>query len=481
MNPLHLLFPEARLKGLLVLCLMLPLVACGPSGTSPRPRMPNIILILADDLGARDLGCYGSNFYETPNIDALAARGMQFTSAYSACPVCSPTRGAIMTGRSPARTGLTGHINPTGRHRYPPDGPIIPPDDFNFLPLEEETIAEALVPLGYNTLFVGKWHLGGDEKYWPEHQGFQSTVGLMPGGRKDAPLHHYTYHYPYFDRTRSPDFEIPGMEGGSSGEYLTDRLTEETVQWLTTYKSEHPFFIYLSHYAVHSPYEGQDHLVEKYQAKLETDSSQFSPDYAAMIESLDSSVGRIVETLHRRGLQDNTLIIFASDNGGEPLTDNSPLREGKSYLYEGGIRVPLIVRWPGKVAEGSSSDVPTISEDLYPTIVEIVGGISVSQELDGTSLVPALTGASTQSRALHWYYPHYSRADRPGAAIRDGDFKLIENYDPAGLELFNLSEDPSESTDLSAEMEEKALHLKAQLDAWLDSVNARLHRPNPGE
>jgi arylsulfatase A-like enzyme len=269
------------------------------------------------------------------------------------------------------------------------------------------------------------------------------------------------------------------MSGGSPGEYLTDRLTDETVAWINAYKSDQPFFIYLAHYTVHTPLEGQPDLVRKYQAKLEVDSSQFSPDYAAMVESLDTSTGKIIETLQNLGIDDETIIIFASDNGGTTrATNNSPLRAGKGYLYEGGIRVPLIIRWPGKVREGSFSDVPTISEDLFPTILEIVGIASVAQDLDGVSLVPVLTGGSVDQRALHWYYPHYSpQAKRPGGAIREGNFKLIENYDPASLELFDLGADPSEANDLSSEMNEKALELKAKLDAWLKSVDARLHRP----
>jgi arylsulfatase A-like enzyme len=455
---------------------------CHQEETKPSEgELPNVLLILADDLGWRDLGCYGSTFYETPNIDSLATQGMSFSDAYAACPVCSPSRGAILTGRAPARTGLTAHINPTGRHRYPEDGPIVPPDDFFYLPLEEVTLAEALSPLGYRTLHVGKWHLGGDAEHRPEQQGFQESIGAMPGGSPDAPLHHYTYFFPYFDVTRSPDFQIPGLTGGSEGEFLTELLTSETVSWLEEYDSDQPFFLYFSPYAVHTPLEAPEALVRKYEAKLERDDSQFSPEYAGMIESLDTGIGRILAAIDQRGWTDNTIVLFTSDNGGTTrATRNTPLRSGKGFLYEGGIRVPLIVRWPGRVPEGQSTNVPAISHDLFPTVVEMIGATGGSRPLDGSSLVPVLEGGTLSRQSLYWYYPHYSpQAKRPGGAIRDGDFKLIENYDPAGFELFNLADDPSEENDLASKMEEKVVELEQKLETWLASVEARQHTDNP--
>lgn len=466
--------------GLILLCPLL-LTACREAAPE---RRPNILLLLIDDLGWRDLGCYGSTFYETPNIDGLAAQGATFTTAYSACPVCSPSRGAFLTGRSPTRTGLTGHINPTGAHRFPADGPIVPPDDYTYLPADEVTIAEALEPFGYESLCVGKWHLGGSDEHSPTAQGFDTAIGYMPGGSRDAPLHHYTYFFPFFDRSRSPDFQIPGVEGGEPGEYLTDRITDEAVSWLEGRDPSAPFLLYLSHYAVHTPLEAPEPLVRKYEKKLETDDSQNSAVYAAMIENLDRNIGRVLDTVDQSGLADHTIVIFTSDNGGTTrATDNSPLREGKGYLYEGGIRVPMIVRWPGVTLPGAQIDAPVISQDVLPTVMEMVAGPGWVPDLvlDGQSLVPLLTGRGTLDReALYWYYPHYSpQAKRPGAAIRLGSWKLIENYDPPGFELFNLGTDLGEEHDLAERRPEKVAALKARLDAELEAAGTRLHRANP--
>ena len=307
----------------------------------------------------------------------------------------------------------------------------------------------------------------------------------MPGGSANAPLHHYTYFYPYFDRSRSPDFEIPGMEGGTEGEYLTDRLTEETISWLSNYSGQKPFFLYLSHYAVHTPLEAPEGLVQKYEEKLNRDGSQISAVYGAMVENLDANVGRVLSSLDDLGLSDNTIVVFTSDNGGTTrATNNAPLREGKGYLYEGGIRVPLIVRWPGYVAAGSSTDTPAISYDILPTVLELVSAAPLrNANLDGRSLAPVLTGSgSLETRPLYWYYPHYSpQANRPGGAVRQGNLKLIETYDPAELELFDLEHDLGEQHNLAADSADVVERMRGQLQQWLLQVNAKLHRPNPGK
>jgi arylsulfatase A-like enzyme len=481
-NPTGLPRSYRRAIPLLVLGPML-LTACREDRTVVEQH-PNILLLLIDDLGWRDLGCYGSTFYETPNIDRLAAEGTTFTSAYSAGPVCSPSRGAFLTGRSPARTGLTGHINPTGAHRYPAEGPIIPPDDYTYLPPSEVTIAEALEPFGYESLAVGKWHVGGADEHSPTAQGFDTAVGHMPGGTRDAPLHHYTYFFPFFDKSRSPDFQIPGMEGGEPGEYLTDRITDEALSWLDRRDGSAPFLLYLSHYAVHTPLEAPEPLVRKYEEKLQTDHSQESAVYGAMIENLDTNIGRVLDAVDRSDVADHTIVIFTSDNGGTTrATDNSPLREGKGFLHEGGIRVPMIVRWPGVTRPGTKVDVPVISHDVYPTVLEMVAGAGVPDgpDLDGKSLVPLLTGQGGLEReVLYWYYPHYSpQAKAPGAAIRVGDWKLIETYDPPRLELFDLGEDLGEERNLVETQPEKAAALKARLSEELEAAGTRLHRPNP--
>lgn len=479
-------FPNGRrqvLALLVLLCFPGFLVPACTAGPPSSASYPNVLLIVADDLGWKDLGCYGSTYYETPHLDRLASQGVRFTNAYSACPVCSPSRAAILTGRSPARIGLTGHINPTGSHRYPPDGPIIPPQDFFYLPNEEITLAEVLRREGYQTACIGKWHLGGESRHMPVKQGFDVMIGYMPGGYRDAPLHHFSYFFPYFDCSRSPDFRIPGLETGASGEYLTDRLTTEAISWLESLDRDRPFFLYLAHYAVHMPLQAPPNLLEKYEKKLQRDTSQKSAAYGAMVENLDSNVGRLLAALDALALTEKTIIIFTSDNGGDSsATNNAPLREGKGYLYEGGIRVPLIIKWPESGPITGVSTTPVIGTDLFPTVLEMTG---VSNEclrpLDGESLVPLLSGDGELKReALYWYYPHYSpQAKRPGAAIRWKDLKLIVNYDPPSAELFDLSTDLGERHDLAARRPDQVQLLKEKLSTWLEVVDAKLHTANP--
>jgi arylsulfatase A len=443
--------------------------AAGPTTAGPTP--PNIVLFLVDDLGWSDLGCYGSTFYETPHTDGLARDGMRFTAAYAAAPVCSPTRASLIAGQNPARLGFTGHITAILKYRYPKDGRIIPPQDHMRLRLEEVTIAEALKPAGYVSASIGKWHLG-EEGLWPLEQGFDINIAGTTHG--SPPGYFYPYERPKSKWNRS----ISTLHGGVEGEYLTDRLTDEAVRFIEDNKAR-PFFLYLTHYSVHTPLQAPRPLVEKYEQKLLRDTSGKNATYGAMVETVDQSLGRVLATLERHGLSDNTIVVFFSDNGGlSSATNNAPLRAGKQQLYEGGIRVPLIVRWPGQVPAGEVSDLPVISHDLYPTFAELAGSAARPGKTDGRSLVPLLTGGEElPERALYWYYPHYAK--RPGAVVRDGDWKLIEFYDPPAVELYHLGVDLGEEQDLAERHPARVAAMRGQLAHWLADVGATLHTPNP--
>ena len=434
-----------------------------------RRRPPNIVFILADDLGWTDLGCFGSSFYQTPNIDRLAQQGMRFTSAYAACPVCSPTRASILTGKYPARLHLTDWIP----GRTPPGVRMRVPDWTPYLPLKEVTIAEALQPTGYVSASIGKWHLGGEE-YYPEKQGFAVNFGGCDLGATP------TYFYPY---------KIPNIGTGGKGEYLTDRLADEAVAFLETSKSR-PFFLYLAHYAVHTPVEAKAEMAARYRPRVRPGQAHSHPEYAAMIESVDESVRRVLRKLEELKLLNDTIVIFNSDNGGvvgrRHITSNEPLREEKATLYEGGIRVPLIVRWPGVVRPGTVSDVPVISTDFFPTILEMSGAPAPARgAVDGVSLVPLLRQqGGLQRSSIYWHYPHYNFHQpliptRPCGAIRKGDFKLIEFYEDGFVELYNLREDIGERKNLARALPDKAAELRRDLDTWRKSVGAQMPIPAP--
>jgi arylsulfatase A len=430
----------------------------------------NFVVILMDDLGWADLSCYGSKFYETPNLDQLAASGVKFTNGYAACPVCSPTRASIMTGKYPARVGITNYL--PGKHPLP-YSKLLPPEQKQFLALEETTIAEVLKPLGYVSAHIGKWHLGPTAEYWPEKQGFDVNVGGTNSGMPKS------FFYPQWKGN-------PPIEG-AGGEYLTDRLTDEAAKFIRANR-ERPFFLYLPHYAVHVPIEAKEELVRKYRAKLKPGQLQNDPVYAAMIQSMDESVGRILGTLRDTGLTDRTVVIFTSDNGGlsapewklKPVTSNSPLREGKGHVYEGGIREPLIVSWPG--VKPRVEDTPVCSIDLLPTLAE-AAGVSASgyKGVDGVSLVSLIRDRKPLAdRSLYWHYPHYSnQLGRPAGAVRHGNYKLVELYEDGRLELYDLSKDIGEKSDLSKKMPEKTQQLHASLKDWRQSVHAQMPRPNP--
>ena len=464
-------------------------VSIDTKATAGRKRKKlNFVFFLIDDLGWMDLGCYGSTFYETPNIDQLAKEGMRFTDAYAACPVCSPTRASIVAGKYPARLGITQWIG----------GPNEPTPYRHYLPLEEVTIAEVLKEAGYATGFVGKWHLATRDteraKYYPDRQGFDINIG---GDWSGAPP---TYFWPYEKRNRALETMPPG---GAEGEYLTDRLTDESLKFLEANKDK-PFLLYFSHYAVHTPIESKPALTEKYKAKAETlpehvgprfvpvygryktRQVQDNPAYAGMVQSVDESVGRMVDKLKELGVADNTAVIFMSDNGGlstvprEGPTCNLPLRAGKGWLYEAGIREPMIIKWPGVVKPGSTCSVPVTSTDFYPTMLQMAGlPLKPEQHVDGVSLVPLLKGKNKLKRkAIYWHYPHYhGSGSKPSGAIRAGDYKLIEWYEDNSVELYNLKDDIGEKNNLSVEMPKKAAELRGLLYRWLRQTKATIPTP----
>ncbi len=436
-------------------------------------RTPNVVLFVADDLGWADVGCYGSAFHRTPNVDRLAADGMRFTRAYASCPVCSPTRAALMSGQYPARLRLTDFI--PGNRQFA-QRRLLRPEFRQELPLEELTIAEQLRAAGYAAAQIGKWHLGG-KGYGPLQQGFDVSIA---GDALGSPR---SYFAPYVGRDGSA---IPGLESAPPGEYLTDRLTSEAEQFIEANR-QRPFFLYLPHFAVHTPLVAKEDKIADYRAAPKPPGLQNNPIYAAMVESMDESLGRIVSKLDALGLSGNTLVIFTSDNGGlatiegpnTPATNNAPLREGKGYLYEGGIRIPLIVKWPGRVEPGVTSAAPTSSIDVPPTIAAACGA-PFEKRLDGVSLLPVLEqSADLSPRDLFWHYPHYSnQGGKPGGAILDGDYKLIEYYEDNRRELFDLAHDASESTNLVEREPNRAAKMAQRLADWRTSVDADMPRPN---
>jgi arylsulfatase A len=412
------------------------------------PDRPNVILILADDLGENDLGCYGRKDQHTPHLDKLAAEGMRFTSSYCALPICSPSRAALLTGKTPARLHLTNYLpgRPDTRAQ-----PLLQPKIRQELPLEEQTLAEVLKRAGYATACLGKWHLGG-KGFGPGQQGFD----VVFAGRANT---------------------VPSATEGGKGEY---ELTAHAEEFITTHR-DRPFFLYLAHNNPHIPLAAKAELVVK-------NRHAFNPLYAAVVETLDDSVGRLLARVDRLGLRNRTIVIFTSDNGGlhvpegrdDPPTHNTPFRAGKGFVNEGGLRVPLLIRWPGRIHAGAVTAVPVVNTDLMPTLLELLG-LEVPPGLDGISYARLLreTG-ELPSRALFWQFPHYTnQGGRPAGAVRDGDWKLIEHYEDGRLELFNLARDPGETRDLSAEQPQRAAALKAKLAVWRKSVGAQECTANP--
>jgi arylsulfatase A-like enzyme len=459
-----------------------------PSYGAEATRPPNIVFFLVDDLGQRDLGCYGSTFYETPHLDKLAKDGALFTNAYAACPVCSPTRASIMTGQWPQRTGVTDYIGAAAKPEdWKRNTPSLPAPYTDRLALEFTTLAEAVKTNGYATFFAGKWHLG-PEGWWPENQGFDVNMG---GTDRGGPYGGKKYFSPYGN---------PRLTDGPEGEHLPDRLATETAKFMEANKDK-PFLAYFSFYSVHTPLMAREDLQKKYLAKKEklgltaewgregpreVRLNQEHAIYAGMVEAMDLAVGKVLQKIDDLGLRENTLVIFTSDNGGLSTsegspTSNLPLRGGKGWMYEGGIREPLLVRWPGVIKPGSKMDVAVSSPDFYPTILEATGTKALpDQILDGESLLPVLKGGSLPERAIFWHYPHYgNQGGAPSAAIRRGDWKLIEWQDDGRLELFNLANDISEKENLADKEPEKARALLQELKAWQKDVGAKFPIPNP--
>jgi arylsulfatase A-like enzyme len=444
----------------------------------------NFLFFLVDDMGMMDLGTYGSTFHETPHIDRLAQSGMKFNYGYAACPVCSPTRASIMTGRHPVRVDITDWIPGSSNRKT---NKLIHPEDRDNLALEEITLAEELKSHGYQTFFAGKWHLG-NEGHWPTDQGFDINIGghhrgSPPGG----------YYAPW---------KNPVLKANKEEEYLTERLTEESIHFLEEREDDKPFLLYLSYYNIHTPIQPYKKHINHYKKKAEkfsgdtptlsehdalTRMRQDNPSLASMVAAVDDSVGTLLAKLDELGLSDDTVVIFFSDNGGlstKPKMgpgSNSPLRAGKGWLYEGGIREPTIVRAPGVTKPGSVSDQPVVSMDFFPTMLELAGlPLKPNLHADGRSLLPELTGKKGKPRALYWHYPHYHGSNwKPGASIRDGDWKLIKFYDQEKVELYNLKKDPSEKKDLAKKNSARAKELEYKLIAWQKNIKAKFPKPNP--
>ena len=446
--------------------------------TAETPRHPNVILFLIDDLGWMDLGCYGSQYYQTPNIDRLAEEGVRFTDGYAACNVCSPTRAAIMSGKYPARLLLTQWL-PSGRWN-PEKNRMREGRYLSNLPLEEVTIAEAMRQAGYRTAFMGKWHLGTETYYYPEHQGFDVNVGGRDYGAPGSYFFPFegSWSIPTTGRTLRKSSPV----SGEPGDYLVDRLAEEAVKFVKA-SAQDPFFLVLSHYAVHAPLQGKADKIERYEG-VPKDFRQGKPAYAAMVESVDDSIGSVMRALKDEGIDEQTMVIFTSDNGGfAKATANQPLRANKGSNYEGGIRVPLLMRWPGKLRAGTVASEPVISTDLYPTILSAAGiELRPFQHIDGVDLLPHLTESAAIDRdAIFWHYPHYNQHPQsfPSGVIRAGNWKLIENYESGKVQLFDLREDIGETRDISGEKPELAEAMLAQLQQWRAEVGADPMRPNP--
>jgi arylsulfatase A-like enzyme len=456
-------------SGSLFVCLVVILATprcAGQNVSRPIANLPNIVVIMADDLGWMDLHCQGNRQLDTPNLDRLAADGMRFTDAYAAAPVCTPTRAAMMTGQSPARLAITNHAPGHGLQFRPEGSELVEAEWKTFLALEQVTIAERLREAGYATGFVGKWHLshrpGGDcqgryePRLRPEWQGFDLNVGGCALGGPPS------YFEPY---------RIPAITPKRNGDYLPDRLAEESIAFIRSRRNG-PFFLCWWNYSVHYPIQAPERLIDKYQRRA----GVRRPEYSAMIEGMDTAIGRVLDELDELQVAGNTLLIFTSDNGS--LFENTPLRRNKGFLYEGGIRVPWIVRWPGKVRPGTVCSTPVVSMDTFPTILEAAGLDGGSDKrLDGESIVPLLLESGSLNRqAICFHYPNYAfhKQNRLGSAIREGPYKLIQYYDDGSLELYNLAEDIGERHTLADESRELAAAMKRKLDAWLSECGAHM-------
>jgi arylsulfatase A-like enzyme len=458
------------------------------AGAAGQPARPNFVFFLVDDLGWTDLGCYGSTFYETPNVDKLCASGMKFTEAYAACPVCSPTRASIMTGKYPVRTGITDYINPPGNNqpgKWRRKTKLLPAPYRDRLAHEETTIAEVLKAAGYATFFAGKWHLG-PEGFYPENQGFDINRG---GCERGGPYGGKRYFSPYGN---------PRLSDGPPGEHLPDRLARETAAFIEANRSR-PFLAYLSFYSVHTPLMARPDLKAKYERKRTAAPEerwgrertrkvrlvQNHAVYAGMVEAMDQAVGTVLTAVDRLGLTGKTVVFFMSDNGGLSTseghpTSNLPLRAGKGWVYEGGIREPMLVRWPGVTKPGSVCTQYVISTDFHPTMLAMAGlPPRPPDQVDGMSLVPLLKGGTLDRGPIFWHYPHYgNQGGAPSGAVRRGDWKLIEWYEDGRLELYNLKQDPGEKHDRAATSPLRD-EFATLLAAWRKETGAVMPTRNP--
>ena len=466
---------ESSNRRTLLLTVLLLCAVPGWVSAEQLKRPPNIVFVMIDDLGWMDLACQGNRLVETPHIDHFAREGLRFTDAYAAAPVCSPTRAAVITGLAPARLQITNHI--PDRPGFTPENAVLQPAAMlNWLPAEQTTIAERLKLAGYSTGFFGKWHLAGrgkaggegDPVYYPENQGFDINIGGCTLGGPPT----------FFD-----PYRIHNLPSRKEGEYLPDRMADEAMKFLED-NQDRPFLLMLWNYTVHWPMEAPQPLLEKYKSR--TGPGLNDTRYGAMIEAMDRSFGRLLAKLDELKLRENTLVIFTSDNGGfSGVADNRPLRAGKGYLYEGGIRVPLMVRWPGVIEPGRETDEPVISMDFTPTLLE-VAGVPGRQRVasDGTSLLGLFQGEDQLHRdAIYFHYPNYAwhGDNRLGGAIRRGDYKLIRNYDDQSVELYNLVEDLGEKKDLASEQAGLARSMDRQLGRWLEKTGAAMPHPTQTE
>ncbi|TWT74034.1 sulfatase [Allorhodopirellula solitaria] len=481
-NPLPIVRLAVAIAAAIGSCL--PLARCA---AEPAVRPPNVLVFLVDDLGYMDIGANNPDcFYETPHIDAFADSAMRFTDGYAANPVCSPTRYSLMTGRYPSRVDATNFFSGKRAGKFRP----APLNDK--MPLEEMTLAEMLKTKGYATCFAGKWHLGPDEEYYPQNQGFDVNYGGWTRGG------------PYTGKRYFSPFENPQLQPDSPpGDHLPDRLARDTAQFIDSHRDQ-PFLACLSFYSVHTPLMGRPDLVEKYEAKASRIvGEEFAREeqvlgdkprrvrilqkhavYAAMVEAMDEAVGKVLQQLDDSGVRDNTIVVFTSDNGGLSTsegspTSNLPLRGGKGWVYEGGIREPWIIRYPGITQAGAVESTPICSVDLLPTVAASVG-YELQHDVDGVDIGPLLHGESLADRDLFWHYPHYSnQGGIPSGAIRHGDFKLIERYEDGRVHLYNLSDDIGEQNDLASEQPEKVDQLRDRLHAWYQRVDAKFLQAKP--
>lgn len=492
---------------------------------APRVTRPNIILFLVDDMGWTDCGAYGSKYYDTPNMDRFASQAMRFTQAYSQ-PLCSPTRASLLTGQYSARHGITsatGHLppQPDGFEFLPKSGPanraLLMPESKNFLEPSQYTLAEALRDAGYRTGHVGKWHLGSTEPHWPEKQGFQVAFHCHPDPGPPG-----QYFSPY--GVIMPNSDVANETGkrsllgtitdGPPGEYITDRLTEEAVKFIEAEKSK-PFFLNVWHYGVHGPWGHKEKITEAMSHRIDPTGRQNNPVMASMLKSVDESLGRVMDKLDELKISEHTIVLFMSDNGGnthsmtqeddarrpqrdrnnpivasyrkwagyKPPTNNAPLREGKGTLYEGGTRVPLMVRWPGRIAPGSTSNAIVGCIDVYPTLMELAGlAIPAAQRVDGVSYANVLMGTGAISRDAYFiWFPHLA----PGVSVRQGDWKLIRRLEEQpgrfdeSRELYHLQDDIGETKNLASSMPDKVKQLDALIDRFVANTGALYPRPNP--